>query len=139
MIIMRHRLFPLLFSFAFGLMPHSAAASNEKLTNSPSHLVKVNLVYPLIKHFHAATNLQYESGRTTVYGAKTDSYLLTDLRLSTRLQPEGDTFLNSLFNALGVSLTVRNLFDVTYATPGGLDHLQPAITQNGRNYLVRVD
>ena len=115
------------------------ARSNEKLTNSPSHLAKANLVYSFAKHFYAATNLQYESGRTTVYGTRTDSYLLTDFRLSTRLQPEGDTFLNSLFNALEVSLTVRNLFDVTYATPGGFEHLQPAITQNGRNYLVRVD
>lgn len=104
------------------------AESNRKLNNFPSHLAKGGLSYPLSRSFSATSALQYESGRTTVYGTKTDPYLLTDIRLSTRIQP----------TPLRVSFAVGNLFGVTYSTPGGLDHRQAAITQDGRSYLVRI-
>lgn len=34
---------------------------------------------------------------------------------------------------------VRNLFDVDYSTPGGFEHRQAAIGQDGRNYALRLE
>jgi iron complex outermembrane receptor protein len=101
----------------------------EKLTNSPSHIVRMGFSYPVMKHFYAATELLYETDRRTVYGTKTDPYLLTNFKLSSKL----------LFNHVKFSLQIRNLFDVTYKTPGGFEHLQDSITQNGRNFDVKLE
>ena len=40
---------------------------------------------------------------------------------------------------LDVSVRVRNLFDERYFTPGGVEHTQPAIEQNGRSVSLRFD
>ena len=100
----------------------------KKLTNSPSHIMKIGLTYPLMKYFYASAELQYETERITVYGTKTDPYFLTNVYLSTKL----------LFNHLKFSLLVRNLFDVNYSLPGGFEHKQHAIPQNGQNFTVAL-
>jgi iron complex outermembrane receptor protein len=101
----------------------------EKLTNSPSHLAKLGLIYPFLKYFYAAAELQYETGRNTVQGTKTDPYFFTNINLSTR----------RLFNHLRISVLVRNLFNVKYKLPCGFEHRQPAIAQNGRNFGVKLE
>lgn len=102
---------------------------NEKLTNSPDHIVKSGLVYPIFKHLYAALELQYETERITVQETKIDPYLLTNVYLSTK----------PLFGHLRFSFLIRNLLDVDYSLPGGFEHIQPAIAQNGRNYAVRLE
>ena len=104
------------------------ADSKEKLTNSPRHIMKIGSSCPIFRHFYAAAELQYETDRITVYGTKTDSYLLTRINLSTK----------QLFNHISVSLLVRNLFDIEYRLPGGFEHIQHAITQDGRNFGVKL-
>jgi len=37
-----------------------------------------------------------------------------------------------------MALTINNLLNVRYQTPGGIEHRQPAITQNRRNYQVKL-
>ena len=81
--------------------------------------------------------MQYKTGRKTVYGTRTDSYLLASFRLAVQPQPQVGP-LKPLLDQVKISFMVRNLFDIDYATPGGLVHLQPAIPQNGRNYVLRV-
>ena len=39
---------------------------------------------------------------------------------------------------LELSLRVNNVLDATYATPGGVEHRQAAITQDGRNLSVEL-
>ena len=78
---------------------------------------------------YAAAQLQYETGRVTVYHKRTDSYLLTNIHLST----------TPLFGHLELSFLVRNLFDVDYRLPGGFEHIQPAIIQDGRNFAVKLE
>jgi outer membrane receptor protein involved in Fe transport len=34
---------------------------------------------------------------------------------------------------------VRNLFNVDYAFPAGFDHLQPAIPQDGRSFIAKIE
>lgn len=102
---------------------------DEKLTNSPSHLLKAGLICPLFKTIYVAAELLYESERMTVYDTETDAYFLTNINLSTR----------PLFNHLRFSFRIRNLFDVDYRFPGGFEHLQPSIAQNGRNFIAKLE
>ena len=105
------------------------ADSKEKLTNSPSHIVKLGLACPVFDYFYAALGLQYETERITVYETKTDPYLLTNINLSTK----------PLFDHLKFSFLIRNLFDTEYKLPGGFEHMQPAIVQDGRSFAAKLE
>ncbi|MGB8658407.1 MAG: TonB-dependent receptor [Candidatus Zixiibacteriota bacterium] len=105
------------------------AETKEELTNSPRHIFKVGLSSPLMKHFYASAQWLYETERITVYGTKTDPYLLTNVNISSKL----------LFNHVRASFLVKNLFDVEYKLPGGYEHKEDAITQNGRNFIIRLE
>lgn len=106
-------------------------ATDAKLSNSPSHLVGAKLDRRFGRWLTAALSARYETKRITVYETETDAYLLADLHLST--QP-----LSGALSNLRLALNVRNLLDSNYATPGGFEHLQPAIAQNGRNVLLEL-
>jgi len=41
-------------------------------------------------------------------------------------------------SGLRASGTVRKLFDESYSDPGGAEHLQDKIEQDGRTFLVRL-
>jgi outer membrane receptor for ferrienterochelin and colicins len=112
---------------------------SKKLTNSPSHIAKMGLFCPLIGPLNVAPEVLYETERRTVYDIKTDAYLLTKLRFSTQSHPRSGTLWSSLFRRVQLSLLIDNLFNVAYETPGGFEHLQPAISQDGRNYLLKLD
>ncbi len=105
------------------------AGSKKKLTNLPSHIMKLGMVYPVLNYFYAAAQLLYETERITVYETKTDPYLLTNIHISTK----------PLFDHLTFSFLIRNLFDVDYRLPGGFEHLQPAIAQDGRNFAIKLE
>jgi outer membrane receptor protein involved in Fe transport len=53
---------------------------------------------------------------------------VADLKLAARLD-----------RRLRASLAARNLFDAGYAYPGGVEHLQPAITQDGRTLGLSLE
>ena len=135
--------------------------SKQKLTNSPTHIAKAGASYPLSRHFNAAAEVLYESARSTVFvknfgvlgpsageqaqrqltadKIKTDHYFLTNLKLTAQPRLRADTPWGETFEHLHISVQVRNLFDVTYSTPGGHEHQQPAIIQNGRNFAFRME
>ena len=99
------------------------------LTNSPRHLLKGGLVLPLFKQFYASMLFQYESARLTVFGTETEPFLLTHLTVSSR----------RLMKHFGLSLQIRNLLNTKYGYPGGTEHLQPVIIQNGREVSFRLN
>ncbi len=103
--------------------------TNQRLSNSPSYIFKLGISIPFYKHFFASLESFYESERRTIYDTWTKSYLLTNFHL----------FSGELFKHLKVSFQVRNLFDVKYWTPGGFEHVQPALLQNGRNFTLKVE
>lgn len=104
-------------------------SSDVALTNCPNHLFKSGVSFPLFKSISLGTQFLYESGRMTVYGTRTKGFFLTNLNLRSDL----------LFRHVRLSVRVENLFDTRYAYPGGYEHLEAAITQNGRNYIVRLE
>jgi len=44
-----------------------------------------------------------------------------------------------LFERFRASVLINNVFGVRYAYPGGYEHLQDAIFQDGRNFVLRLE
>jgi iron complex outermembrane receptor protein len=104
------------------------AVTDERLTNSPAHLGRAGVSMRVLPSLGAAAELRYESGRETIYGTRTDEVLLTNLNLTSA----------RLWQGLHASLRVQNAFDRNYATPGGFEHVQPAIRQDGRTVTFEL-
>ncbi|MDH3296721.1 MAG: TonB-dependent receptor [Gemmatimonadota bacterium] len=99
------------------------------LTNSPKYLVRAGMAFKPQPWLTTAVNLRYDSQRMSVWEDMVDSFMLTDLTLST-------SRLNNRFRGF---LKVSNLFDSQYSTPGGWEHEQSAIAQNGREIRLVVE
>ncbi len=113
----------------YSLQSTKKSGIDEKLTNSPEHLIKFGINFPLFEYFYAGTEVQWETERLTVYSTKTEPFLLSNLNIKTK----------PLFNRLTASFLVRNLFDADYKHPGGFEHRQAGIKQNGRNYIASLE
>ncbi|MCP4633666.1 MAG: TonB-dependent receptor [candidate division Zixibacteria bacterium] len=112
--------------------------TKDWLTNSPNHIWKMGASSPVTNHFRVAAELIYETERLTVYETETDPYLLTNMRFTADPHLEGNNSWVRFANQLQASFTVRNLFDESYSTPGGYEHYQSSITQDGRNYSIMM-
>jgi len=123
--------------FAGGLSGYASYAYQKakdgpggaELTNSPDQAVKLGASCPLFGPLHLSGELLYETGRRTVQDSRTSSYFLSNLTLSA----------DAGRIPVRVLAQVRNLFDVNYGTPGGFQHRQDEIIQDGRNYAVRLE
>jgi iron complex outermembrane receptor protein len=123
--------------FAGGLTAYASYAyqksrdqrSSRELTNSPRSSAKLGVSAPVFGPLRASVDLLYESDRLTVQDSRTRDYLLSNLTLS--IEP-GRSPVRML-------VQFRNLLDRQYSTPGGLEHLQSAIPQDGRNYAARLE
>ncbi|MCC7264360.1 MAG: TonB-dependent receptor [Candidatus Latescibacteria bacterium] len=113
-------------------------ATATELTNSPGQSAKVGVAGPLAGLLHTAVEVQYEAGRRTLTGSRTDPYLLTKARLAIQGWSPGAP-KGKRVPRLGLSLTVYNLFDASYAVPGGFEHRQDAIPQDGRRFVCRLN
>jgi outer membrane receptor for ferrienterochelin and colicins len=100
----------------------------EQLTNSPAQIFKAGLACPVFDYLFAAAEFYYETRRITVYETETDPFSVVNVNLSTK----------PLFRRAKVSLSIRNLFDTAYKLPGGYEHIQDAIPQDGRDVTVKV-
>lgn len=103
--------------------------TDQQLSNMPAHLVHLGFGCSLSGSFEVAVEMQYETGRKTVYGTTTDPFLITNMNLTAH------HFLGNLT----ASFSIRNLFNTSYSNPGGFEHKQPSIPQDGRNFLVKFD
>jgi outer membrane receptor protein involved in Fe transport len=100
------------------------------LTNSPRHLVKLNLVAPLWQErLFLALEEQYTSSRNTLSGAATGGFAVTNLTL----------FGRKLLPGLEFSASIYNLFDKSYSDPVSAAHLQSTIAQDGRTYRCKLN
>jgi iron complex outermembrane receptor protein len=97
------------------------------LSNSPRNMFKAMLSDVLFGAVTAGARFRCESPRHTVYGTESPSYCVTDLNLTSKP-----------LSGFSISLAVRNLFDRRYATPGGFEHRQATIEQDGRSIVWRA-
>jgi iron complex outermembrane receptor protein len=104
-------------------------ATRELLTNSPRQLAKVNLSAPLVGNtVFGGLEVQYVGARRTLAGDTLDANTLTNVTISSR----------GVLPGLDLSLSAYNVTDASYADPGGQEHVQDSITQDGRTYRIKV-
>ena len=102
------------------------------LPNSPRHLVKAGFATDLASRATGAIELRYESSRKTLSGARLDPYLIANLNLTMR------PFRGSGRTGPELGLSLLNLFNTRYAHPGGPQHLETGIGQDGRTFILRL-
>lgn len=102
--------------------------TGQSLVNTPRHLLKTNLSLPMPDNrWRAGLETSYVSRRDTLAGGVA-GYWLANLTM----------FSDRLFKNLEISASIYNLFDRRYADPGGPEHLQNALSQDGRNLRVKL-
>ena len=105
------------------------AVTDQPLTNSPSHLGKLNADFPIRgERLSAGVEVQYTSRRLTLAGDHAPGYAVANLTFLSRQITKG----------LDLSASVYNLFDTRYADPGSEHHIQDTIEQDGRNFMLKL-
>lgn len=105
------------------------AQTKEFFPNSPKHLIKLNLIAPVYQeNIFASFELQYASTRKTLRRNDSGDYWLANATL----------FSRELVKSMELSTGVYNLFDDRYGDPGGSEHFQDVIRQNGRTFRVKL-
>jgi iron complex outermembrane receptor protein len=103
-------------------------ATGARLTNSPAHMVHLEILAPFAGRFIAGLDAQHVSGRGTIRGNTAHPYTLANLSF---LAPR-------VFGRFDVTATLYNAFDVEYGVPWGEDVLQEIIQQDGRSFRVKT-
>ncbi len=99
------------------------------LSNSPRQLAKVNLSAPLYGNmFFGGIETQYVGRRSTLSGSTLDAYAIANITLSAR----------GLAPGLELSVSAYNATDERYSDPGGQEHVQDSIPQDGRIYRFKI-
>jgi len=103
--------------------------TGKTLTNSPAQLVKFNLIAPLVREqLFGGLELQYTSKRKTLAGSYAGGFYVTNLTF----------FSQNLLKGLEISGSVYNLFNKKYGDPGGEEHVQNILQQDGRTFRIKV-
>lgn len=114
---------------SYALQRSQDVSTGDTITNSPRHLAKINLSVPfLAEKLVAALEIQYTSSRETLQGVRSGGFGVANLTLLSRAWKKGPS----------LSLSIFNLLDKKYADPGGAEHLQVVIPQDGRSLRAQV-
>lgn len=105
------------------------ASTEERLSNSPTHLGKLMLGVPLVRNrLSLSAEALYTSERRTLKGASAGGFVLVNATLLGR----------RLYKGLHASLGVSNALDTAYGVPGGSEHVQDVLPQRGRTFDLEV-
>jgi iron complex outermembrane receptor protein len=96
--------------------------SDARLVNSPSHLARASVSFPLADRLSAGVDAKYMSSRRTLAGREAGDVFLANLTLLARRLP----------GRLEASASVYNLLDRRYGDPGSDEHVQDVLVQDGR-------
>ena len=116
---------------AKGALPGQMSVSGfegQRLVNSSENTLKAHLSVPLYRDkIFASVELLYASDRLTLTQQQTgDMWLLNATLYSRELAP-----------GLVFSASVYNLLNQKFRTPGGTEHLQDSIVQDGRTFRLK--
>jgi iron complex outermembrane receptor protein len=104
-------------------------STGEWLSNSPRQLVKGQFSTSFRGgRIVPALDVRYTGPRRTLAGNVTGGHTVVNFTMSGR----------KLLPWLEVSASVYNLFDKSYADPGGGEHTQDTIPQDGRSFRVKA-
>jgi len=103
--------------------------AGDRLPNSARHLVKLNLLFPLIEEkVFLGVEEQYTSRKNTLSGSQTGDFFITNVTL----------FSGNLLKNMELSGSVYNLFNSKYFVPASGEHLLSSIEQDGRTFRVKA-
>ena len=119
----------------YALQRAEAVDTGKRLSNSPAQQLRLGGASPVGRYLTTSVQLLAESGRLTLRQSRTTAFWQTNLRLAAR-PPRTFYTWGSQLQAV---LLVQNLFDTSYAVPGGLELRQASITQDGRNLALRLE
>jgi outer membrane receptor for monomeric catechols len=100
--------------------------SGGPLANSPRHLSKLGLQVP-ISSFFVGVEGQFVGERLTLDGEPLARYFAPNVTLTSAAARRVD-----------FSFGIHNVFNHAHSDPGGEEHLQRSIPQDGRTALVRA-
>jgi outer membrane receptor for ferrienterochelin and colicins len=113
-------------------------SGGQDLSDSPEHLVKINVTVPLYKEkLFAGVEFLYTSSRATVYttttgetlpGSDAAGYGIVNVTL----------FSQNIIKNLEFSAGIYNLLDKQYGDPASHFHQQHTIQQDGRTFRVKL-
>ncbi|HUG09773.1 MAG TPA: TonB-dependent receptor [Opitutaceae bacterium] len=114
---------------SFAVQRTEDATTGDELTSSPRQLGRFNISAPLAgERLRVGLEVQSHSSLVTLDGAKSGSFILTNLTFISR----------ELTPGLELSASVYNLFDEDYGYPGAEDHTQDTIPQPGRSLRIKA-
>lgn len=102
--------------------------TGNELTNSPRFILKGGLAQSISGLFTFSPEFFYETKRITIYNTTTNPFFLTNLNLTSK----------TFFKYVRVNFKIRNIFNREYSYPGGYEHVQKTIIQDGRNFSIGV-
>lgn len=104
-------------------------AIKARLENSPEHMVKVNVIVPLLKNrLFAGAEVQYMSPRRSIAEVQVGERFIANLTL----------FSQNMLPGLEVSASIYNLFDKKYSDPARGGQPMSIIEQDGRLFRVKM-
>jgi outer membrane receptor for ferrienterochelin and colicins len=104
-------------------------ATNQILTNSPQHLGKLNLSFPVVQQrLFAGLDAQYTSSVQTLAGNTLSGFSVFNVTL----------LGHTLGKHLDLSGSVYNVFNKKYFEPGRPEDPEDSIQQDGRNFRIKL-
>jgi iron complex outermembrane receptor protein len=101
--------------------------TGKLFVNSARQLATVNVAMPVIgRQVFAGLDLHYVGRVETLNGTFTDSFVVPNLTLTSR----------DFHNRLSLSASLYNVLNSMYGYPGGGEHRQNIIYQDGRTFRV---
>ena len=102
---------------------------SQKLSNSPQHLAKANVIVPVVADkLFAGFEGRYTSSRLTLAGNNASPFYILNMSL----------FSQRIVKGWELSGHINNLMNQKYGYPGSGEHLQDVIDQNGRTFWVKL-
>ena len=113
---------------SYSLAEATDPSLNQRLTNSPLHLAKLNATIPVSRRADAGMEVLYTSPQKSDVGAYVPSSLLTNISVSSK----------PLWGGYEFSASCYDLFNRQWFAPGGPEHVQSTIPQDGRTYRFKA-
>ena len=114
---------------SYTFAPAHDTQTGNRLVDSPRQMVKFNLLLPLFKRkATAGLDLRYFSSRRTLAGNQVSGFVLPNLTLVST--PAGKRW--------ELSASIYNLFNTRYGYPGGDEHIQDILNQDGRTFRLKL-
>lgn len=114
---------------SYGYRQTEDLMTGRELSNSPTHQAKLGLIFPLYRDkIYSGMELQYMGEVFTLRRNRVQDFWVANLTLfSQRIRP-----------GLELSASLYNLFDTRFGYPGGGEHIQDIIPQDGRTFRVKL-